>query len=253
MSTEDSTHPSSRRSFPVEQELLLDIIATACQQVQDFTVFSELVSLDYLGHFQDLRSLRFSGYSKSSQEETLNILQSLKKLDTLIIYRYPESYDADNNIVTLKLPDYLSITPEVVASMNPLKHIQISHMSSFLPCLHISVPLFQALRHHLSTLRIFQLSSDYALTADVVEELLSLLADSKITDLRIRVKIPKRFEIQDPMGFFPKTCKNGEASTRNSNVEGLVHLVMTASGKYHHITHVNRMCVSFRCSESGIR
>ncbi|KUJ15263.1 uncharacterized protein LY89DRAFT_686044 [Mollisia scopiformis] len=238
----DSTHPSSRRAFPIEQELILDIIATACERVQDLTVFSDLVSLDYLGHFKDLRRLRFSGYSKSDPEETLKILQSLEKLDTVILYRYPESYDIDNNIITSKLPEYLSVTPNVVASLNPLKHFQISHMSSYVPSQYISTTLLQSLRNHLRTLRIFQLSSDYALTEDIVEELISFLADSRITDIKIRVKIPKRFGERDVMSFFPKTCKNGEASTRNSNVEGLLHLAMTASGACHHITHVNRMC-----------
>lgn len=239
----DSTHPSSRRSFPVEQELILDIIATACQNVQEFTVFSDLVSFDYLGHFQDLRQLRFGGYSKSDPEETLKILKSLKKLDTLIIYRYPEGYDIDNNIVTSKLPEYLALTPHVIAQLNPLKHFQVSHMSSIIPSQHLNVPILQALRNHLPWLRIFQLSSDFPLTEDIVEELLDFLAESRITDLKIRVKVPKRFEEGDVMSYFPKTCKNGEASTRNANVADLVHLAMTASGACHHITHVNRMCI----------
>ncbi|CZR58185.1 uncharacterized protein PAC_08076 [Phialocephala subalpina] len=239
----DSTHPSSRRSFPVEQELILDIIATTCHHVQEFTVFSELVSLDYLSHFQDLRLLRFGGYSKSDPEETLRILKSLKKLDTLIIYRYPEGYDIDNNITTSKLPQYLALTPHVIAQLNPLKHFQVSHMSSIIESQHINVPVLQALRNHLPWLRIFQLSSDFPLMEEIVEDLLEFLAESRITDLKIRVKIPKRFEEGDVVSFFPKTCKNGEASTRNANVPDLVHLAMTASGACHHITHVNRMCV----------
>jgi hypothetical protein len=240
----DSTHPSSRRAFPAEQEFILGIIATACPRVQEFTVFSALVFLDYLGHFQELQLLRFSGYSKSSPEETLKILRSLKKLDRIIIYRYPEKDDIDNNIITSRLPQCLSLTPDVIAQLNPLKHFQVSHMSSLLPSQHLSVPILQSLRHHLPTLRIFQLSSDHPLTEDIVNELLSFLADSKITDLRIRIKIPKRFEKEPAMSFFPKTCKNGEAATRNASPEGLVHLAMTASGACHHITHVNRMCVS---------
>jgi hypothetical protein len=153
----DSTHPSSRRAFPAEQEFILGIIATACPRVQEFTVFSALVFLDYLGHFQDLQLLRFSGYSKSSPEEILKILRSLKKLDRIIIYRYPEKDDIDNNIITSRLPQCLSLTPDVIAQLNPLKHFQVSHMSSLLPSQHLSIPILQSLRHHLPTLRIFQL------------------------------------------------------------------------------------------------
>ncbi|KAE8440575.1 hypothetical protein EG329_007213 [Mollisiaceae sp. DMI_Dod_QoI] len=239
----DNTHPSNRRSFPVEQQLILDIIATACQRVQELTIFSDFVSLDYLGHFQDLRQLRFSGYSKSDPEATLKILQSLKKLDTMIVYRYPESYDIDHSIVTSELPEHLSLTPHVIAQMNPLKHFQVSHMSSALPSQHVNIPILQALRSHLPTLCIFQLSSDYPLTEVIVEQLLSLLAESRITDLKIRVKIPKRYEKMDTETFFPKTCKGGEVSTRDANSSDLVHLAMTASGACHHITHVNRMCI----------
>jgi hypothetical protein len=197
--------------YDIEQQLVLDMVAAAFPKMQEFTGFSNLLPLDYLRNFHDLRLLRFSGYSKSSPKETLDILRSFKYLDSIIIYRYPEYYDKDHAIITSNLPQYLSLTPEVLSKVKALKRFEISHMTSRVTSEHVTVPMVKALRAHKDSLRKLSIHSDLPVTGRYVEELLSFLAVSNISRLSIQLIIPKNMAtLLHSDAVFPKNTRDRE-------------------------------------------
>jgi hypothetical protein len=194
-----------------EQQLVLNMIPAACPKVKEFTFFSisNLLPLSFLAHFQDLRLLRFSGYSKSSPEETLSILKSLNNLETIIIYRYPETYPQDNTIRT-SVHSHLSFAPEVLENMQPLKSIHFSHMTSRIPSNHITVPMIHALRTHAESLRSLRVFTDFAVDEDVLLALLDFVASTKLKHLCLSMRIPRRFEKLDVQKYLPSTLLRKE-------------------------------------------
>jgi hypothetical protein len=187
-----------------EQQLVLNMIAAACPKVQEFTFFSisNLLPLSFLAHFQDLRLLRFSGYSKSSPEETLSILKSLKNLETIILYR--ETYPRDRPI-DASVHSHLAFAPEVLENMQPLRSIQFSHMSYRIPSNHITVPMIHALRRHAESLRSLRIFTEFAVDEDILLALLDFVAGTKLKHLCLRMRIPGRFEKLDVQKYLPST------------------------------------------------
>jgi hypothetical protein len=164
----------------------------------------------FLAHFEDLRLLRFSGYSKSSPEETLSTLKSLNKLETIIIYRYPEMYPKQNGIDISSLHSYLSFTPEVLENLQPLKSIHFSHMTSRISSDHITVPMIHALRPHAESLRSLRIFTDFAVDGDVLLALLDFVASTKLKHLCLSMRIPRRFEKLDVQKYLPITVSRKE-------------------------------------------
>jgi hypothetical protein len=200
-----------------EQQLVLNMIPAACPKMQEFTFFSisNLLPLSFLAHFQDLRLLRFSGYSKSSPEETLSILKSLNNLEAIIIYRYPEMYPKDNTIDTSSVHSYISFAPEVLENLQPLKSIHFSHMTSRIPSDHITVPMIQALRPHAESLRSLRIFTDFAVDGDVLLALLDFVASTKLKHLCLSMRIPRRFEKLDVQKYLPSTLSRKEVKLAN--------------------------------------
>jgi hypothetical protein len=212
-----------------EQQLVLNIIPAACPKVQEFTFFSisNLLPLSFLAHFQDLRLLRFSGYSKSSPEETLSILKSLNNLETIIIYRYPETYPKDNTIDTSSVHSYLSFAPEVLENMQPLKSTHFSHMTSRIPSDHITLPMIHALRPHVESLRSLRIFTDFAVDGDVLLALLDFVASTELKHLCLSMRIPRQFEKLDVQKYLPSTLSRKEvklANPRGPNPRDLLDL-----------------------------
>jgi len=182
------------------------MIAAACKELTHFTFFSSLLPLGPLRNMHNLRLLRFSGYSASSPEETLDIFCSLKYIDTLILFRYPEFYDKDHAIETSELPSHISVTPKVVEKMNPLKSFKISHMTSRVPSFHFTLPMIKALKPHLESLITLNISSDCPINGELFEELLTFIASSRIKDLELQFHVPgQKYEHWDLKAFFPKS------------------------------------------------
>jgi hypothetical protein len=200
-----------------EQQLILNMIPAACPKMQEFTFFSisDLLPLSFLAHFEDLRLLRFSGYSKSSPKETLSILKSLNNLETIIIYRYPDVYPKDNAIDISSLHSYLSFAPEVLENLQPLKSIHFCHMTSRIPSDHITVPMIHALRPHAESLRSLRISTDFAVDGDVLLALLDFVASTKLKYLCLSMRIPRRFEKLDVQKYLPSTLLRKEVKLTN--------------------------------------
>jgi hypothetical protein len=194
-----------------EQQLVLNMIPAACPKVQEFSFFSisNLLTLSFLAHFQDLRLLRFSGYSKSSPEETLSILKSLSNLETIMIYRYPETHPG-GNAVDPSVHSHLSFAPKVLENMQPLKSILFSHMTFRIPSDHIAVPMIHALRPHAESLRSLRIYTDSAVDEDVLLALLDFVAGTKLKHLCLSMRIPGRFEKLDVQKYLPSTLSRKE-------------------------------------------
>jgi hypothetical protein len=194
--------------YDIEQQLVLDMTAAACSKIQEFTGFSNLLPLSYLRNFHDIRLLRFSGYSKSTPQETSDILRSLKHLDTIIIYRYPEYYDRDQAIITSELPRYLSFTPDVLERVQVLKRFEISHMTPRVPSQHVNIPILRALRAHKKSLRDLSIHSSYPVGEEYLEELLSFIQYSNLSSLSLQLDVPKKMvDLLSSDAVFPRnTC-----------------------------------------------
>ena len=204
--------------YDIEQQLVLNMVAAACPKMQEFTGFSNLLPLDYLQNFHDLRLLRFSGYSKSTAEETLGILRGFNKLDSIIVYRYPEHYDKDYAIFTSKLPLHLSFTPDVLSKVRPLKRFEISHMTSRVPSQHITVPILRALRDHKESLRTLSLHSDLPVDGEYLQELLNFINSSDLSNLSLQFTIPKKLEsLMSSDAIFPKNTRHHERTFSKSH------------------------------------
>lgn len=167
-------------------QLLLQMIPVAFPAIRNFSCFSPLVSMDFLHHFRDLRMLRFTGYSKSTPGELLKILRSLKSLDGISIYRYPEFDDREKGIVTADLPKHLSLTAEVIAGMKPLRSLQIWHMASGVASEHLTVPMIQAWENHRFSLRTLNVDTNQRLDKTVVLKLLDFVATSSLRNIHLR-------------------------------------------------------------------
>lgn len=218
----------------IEQQLVLDMIAAAYPKMHEFTVFSNLLPLEYLRNFHDLRLLRFSGYSKSTPEETLDILRSFMYLDSIIIYRYPEYYDRDHAIVTSKLPQYLSFTAGVLSKVQPLKRFEISHMTPRTSSEHVTIPVLKALRAHKESLRTLSIRSDLPVHREYLAELLSFIASSDLSNLSLKFTMPKELEaLISSDVVFPKNTRNRERKISSTDKVGggrdLVSVCVSAS------------------------
>lgn len=246
----DGRYPRPERRFDIEQQLLLDMMGAIFTNLQELTVFSNLLSLQYIGKFQDLRTLRFTGYSTSTPAETADILCSLKNLDKVIIYRYPDQYDRDHSIVTSTLPRYLSLTPEVVEKLNPLKMFEVQHMTPEVPSQHITIPVIKALRTHIDSLRSLTLASDESLDLDVVNSIIHSTASSRLKDLHVRLNSRLLIDHLDLSMVLPRTIKYGEASLeQNPNprirFEHLCCLTVSSSSSCLSNTKGGKICVSY--------
>ncbi|OCK75569.1 hypothetical protein K432DRAFT_397153 [Lepidopterella palustris CBS 459.81] len=167
--------------------LLLSMVSVAFPKLRSFSFFSHLISLDFLAHFRSLRLLRFTGYSLSTPEDLLVVLRSLESLDSISLYRYPEYYDRDYaNSSPQVLDAHLSLTPDVITNMRPLKSLEISHMSSSLSSAYLTIPMLRAWRSHHRSLRSLRIGTDERLSKDVVTELLGFIAQTEITRLQLR-------------------------------------------------------------------
>ncbi|KAG4427895.1 hypothetical protein IFR05_016620 [Cadophora sp. M221] len=187
--------------FDIEQQLLLDMMAAAFKNLQELTVLTSLLSLEYMRNFHDLRTLRFTGYSTSTPQETLEILRSLKNLDTVIVYRFPGHYDRDCSIITSELPIYLSLTPDVIESLNPLTTFQVQHITSAVPSSHITIPMMKALRAHINSLRALNLDSDAPLELDVINSIMEFTASSRLRDVNLGLVSRQPIESLDSSCF----------------------------------------------------
>lgn len=200
-----------------EQQLILEMISSCCPKVEEFTVMSRHTSLQYLKNFPRLRRFHFSGYSRSTAEETLEIMKDLTRLEELVLYRYPHNNDDDQLNDGSNPKSYVSLQAEVLAGMNPLKVFRLWHMRSDNPSQHLTVHFIKALKIHQPTLRRLQIVSDRHVSGEVLEALLDFIVTSSVVDLEVKLKAPLSYASrtladENLQLLMPRTAKACRAS-----------------------------------------
>lgn len=131
--------------------LFVRIMSFAFPNLRHLELMTDLPSLSGLEHFHHLRSLHFSGYSKTPLDDTLSILQSLKHLDSIKIDQpiiKPEHAFPGGMMTRSRAGHFqdLVMTPAIISQMNPLKNITIKTIFDMREAsLWYSVPLTRAL------------------------------------------------------------------------------------------------------------
>lgn len=212
LNTGRSHHESGhRQNLAPEEQLLLDMIVTNCQTLREFTFFTSLIPLSFAGKLSNLRLLRFDGYSLSSPEETTSILSSLKHLNSISLYRYPEIYDADYGIATSMYSSHVSFRPECLAAIQPLVFFEISHMTSRIQSHFLTPAMVAALeKYHSGSLRKLGILDDGKIEGEFVYAILRLVrASLHLVDLRLVLHTKSPLTGLDLHDYLPQNLKEG--------------------------------------------
>jgi len=189
---------SDLRTFDVEQRLILSMISAAWPFLHQLTFVANLVPLGFLSNFRSLRSLRWTGYSLSTPAETLEILNGMGALEEMSLYRYSDNYKNEYYVTTALLEDHISLTPEVLSQLRPLKSFEITHMALRARSSHLTAPMLGALAmRHKHSLRKLRLSSDRLVEGPVMEELVSFVEEANLKSLQLSLTVPTAFKTLD--------------------------------------------------------
>jgi len=193
----------------------LEMISVAFPRMSRFTFFSRPHNIEFLRNFKHLRLLRFTGRSTNTPDELLAILLSLKALDSLSLYRYPEYYDVDYGGGSV---GFLSLTESVIVRMRPLASLEVSHMNSRLPSKFLTVSMLEAWKSHLPSLRVLKIGTDERLDVMAITELLELIARSRLTRLQVRSQGDKK--PLDISTYLPPSLKHCDAALKCDEFKG---------------------------------
>jgi hypothetical protein len=195
--TVDSSH---------EQNLIMEMVSHACPRIQTLTIAksSERFNLSYLTNFHDLRHLSFNGKISTSPEDSLQILRSLKHLDTLTLVPPP---------ARSWLPSAISsLTPGIIGKMNPLRSISLMCPSHLPPSDIFSAAMLQAFASHKDSLRSLSIDVYHSIDGALMEELLNFISTSYLTKLTITLCVPKPCACVDIHSYFPASIKTRQAN-----------------------------------------
>lgn len=171
-----------------DQETLLRLIATACPKLESLSLITDLIHLTCLQDFQNLRSLKWSGYSLSTPQETLSTLNALPSLHTVRLERFPEIYDHEHHSVpTAELRKYFSFTTDVLRDLKLLKCINISHLTSRVPSDVLTAGMLIALESHTETLTELGLGSDHFVEGAVLDQILNVVSSFCLKRVSVRL------------------------------------------------------------------
>ncbi|KAI9790862.1 MAG: hypothetical protein M1833_001745 [Piccolia ochrophora] len=207
-------HSTQGVDYGLEKEFVVNVMADTWHELRSLSFLGYQGPLSFLRNFHELQQLRFSGYSTSSPEETLDILRSLSRLESLIICRYPVIYDADHGIKTSEFGNYLSLTAGVIEKLRPLKLFQIMHMSDIVPSQHFTAPVMRALKTHRASLRTLRLQSDITIGIETLAELLALISSSQLEDLSLSLAIPGSVNELNVKKYLPTSIRKSNITIR---------------------------------------
>jgi hypothetical protein len=95
-------------------------------QLRTLAFHSDEISLDFLKALPNLRGLSFTGYSKSTPMETLNILSHLRHLTSIKLVQLVTPTVVDNLNLDLSLSNFQSLTRDVIKGLRGLKSFTIT-------------------------------------------------------------------------------------------------------------------------------
>ena len=118
--------------------------------LKELDLTTNIITLQCLDGFRSLTSLSWSGYSWSSPQETLSVLDSLPSLDTVHL----RSSESGRGVGRRGPPRerQCSFTPDVLRGLRPLKAFGISHSKPNLPSDFLTSAMLQALSTHRESL-----------------------------------------------------------------------------------------------------
>jgi hypothetical protein len=123
--------PGAVRSYLYRDfyELALVKLTQQYPTLYSLAFHSDQHSLDFLKRLQTLRRLRFTGHSKSTPMETLNILSRLRHLTDIELIQSIRPKVVGGLEVEPNLPNFISMTREVIREFRGLKGISIEERS----------------------------------------------------------------------------------------------------------------------------
>lgn len=199
---------SNDMRFATQHRRFLALLTASCPEIRDFTFSIYTVHLKFLEQFQHLRSFQFSGYSRSSPEETLQVLRNLRNLEALTLSTVPDPSRDGNR--THKQNIFFSINEHVIQGMWPLKSLSVLRGITNEPS--PALTMIGAWKRHQKSLRKLYIWTNHSLGVEQVMELLELTSGSTITDLTLW--IPGKSEILDVSHQVPQTVKRGYRAVR---------------------------------------
>lgn len=208
--------------------------------LRKLTLEIHTMPLSFLPPLKALRSLHFTGFSVSTPETTLKVLNALPSLKELKISGPPPGLSVSQRSGWARLDVTQSFTPTVLRGLRSLKSISICEVldpsRSGFP-VFISPEMLEALRlQHASTLQKLELTTNIELSANIVPGVVALFENSaSMTHLRIGwpnmhlhlldhiPKIIKTIELPvswglDPVAVAQKLLSRGRALKRLTSV-----------------------------------
>ncbi len=184
-----------------DQETLLRMISKSCPKIEFISLVTDLMRVEPLQWFRNLVELTWSGYSLSTPQETLSILNSLPRLNSIAIQRWPIYYDSDTySVPTGQLYKYYSFTSDVLQGLRPLKSLCISHPTSDVPSHSLTTATLRALSSHRQTLVYLKLVSDHLVEGPLLEEIRKVISTFNLERVWLYLSsVPK--EYTDPKGW----------------------------------------------------
>jgi hypothetical protein len=181
-----------------KQQLILEMISRICPMIQSLIISrsSGLLDLSYLTEYHNLKHLNFNGRFKNSPESALQIFKGLEHLDSLTLMHLPQT-------PIISSTKSSSITPDIIAKMNPLRALSLLHLTIATPTEVFTESLLQALTCHNDSLRTLLIHVVHCVEGDLFQGLLNFISKSRITDLTILLRIPKQFGSLDVQSYFP--------------------------------------------------
>ncbi|KAL9620729.1 MAG: hypothetical protein Q9160_004742 [Pyrenula sp. 1 TL-2023] len=210
-SSRGSLKLNCRNTWSIEQQVYLEMISAKCQNLREFTYFSGLTPLSFIRNLSNLRMLRFNGYSLSSQEETTSVLSSLKHLNSICLYRYPEFYDKDYGTSFELYSDHVSFTPKCLAAISPLVSFEIRHSTSRVSSHFLTMATITTLqKYHSHSLRQLWIHNDGVVDDDMFRALLRLVkASSRLKSLLLVTGTTSPIDEKELVSYLPDGVKRG--------------------------------------------
>lgn len=179
------TRRSQGKSYHLQQQLCLDIVAQKMRNVDSLDLACDILDLDCLQSFRDLRYLCFSGYVRTAPERFLQIIDTFTNLERLeLLHVTPQLYLASNDNICSNF----AVSAAVLAAMNSqLKSISVTYTDSDTGRTPpwFSVAWMKALLRHAKALQYLKLHCYYQpMSVDVFWALLDVVASLETQSLK---------------------------------------------------------------------
>lgn len=122
----DGSSPSNK--YHSQQQLCLDIVARKMRNVDSLDLACNILHLDVLQSFHNLRHLRFSGYARATSERFLHTINTFTNLERLeLLHVTPQLYLISNDNGSQNF----AVSAAVLAAMSSsLKSISVTYTDS---------------------------------------------------------------------------------------------------------------------------